>query len=175
MENLEFRIAQAEDFEKIAKLHANSWKKAYKGIYTDNYLDKEVDTDRWNTWQKRFQQPADNQLVIMAELDHQLIGFACIYFQDDLIHGSLIDNLHVKYEFQGKGIGQQLLKEALKLIIAKTATQKMYLWVLKENKNAYQFYQKIGGKTAELKSHLCPDRFFYDCYRIVWDERNRLI
>ena len=87
--------ASIDDYPGIAKLHANSWKLHYRGILSDDFLDNKVETERMNVWQDRFSSPAPNQRVSIAKEEDGIVGFACLFLDDDPIFGSLIDNLHV--------------------------------------------------------------------------------
>lgn len=122
---ISYRIANTSDIESIAIIHSNSWKRSYRGIYTDHYLDFEVDNDRMKVWKQRFESP-ENQHIIVAEFENKVIGFICIFLNKETEFGSLIDNLQAKFEFQGKGIGKMLLQKAAIYIKQKTDTDAMF-------------------------------------------------
>jgi GNAT superfamily N-acetyltransferase len=164
-----FRIANQTDFETIVVLHANSWKRAYRGIYTDYYLDHEVENDRRQVWQERLFVNPQNQHVIIAEFDNVPCGFVSIFPNEDQQYGSLIDNLHVKFDFQNMGIGRKLLKEAARWIFTNHKSYKMYLWVLEKNIAAYQFYIRLGALNVETKSYFAPDNSYQNVHRMVWN------
>lgn len=50
---MEIRVAEYKDYERIAQLHADSWKIYYRGILADQYLDQDVLEDRSVIWQTR--------------------------------------------------------------------------------------------------------------------------
>jgi ribosomal protein S18 acetylase RimI-like enzyme len=54
-----------------------------------------------------------------------------------------IERIYVLSDFQGKGIGRQLLEKAIQMAMEKKAS---YIWlgVWEENKSAIQFYKKNG-------------------------------
>lgn len=165
---LSFREATKEDAEQIAALHAESWKNAYKGILSDEYLAKNVLKNRLETWKFRFDNPTVNQFIILAEENNLLVGFVCIFGNQDTEFGSLIDNLHVKPDFKGKGIGKKLLNKASDLIFENYRTRLMHLWVFQANTSAIGFYEKLGGKNAETSLRENPDGTQSDCFRMVW-------
>lgn len=49
-----YRLATPEDEASIAKLHAESWQKHYRGIFSDAYLDEQVVKERADLWAERF-------------------------------------------------------------------------------------------------------------------------
>jgi hypothetical protein len=48
-----FRDASARDIEAIATLHADSWRRHYRGAYLDSFLDGDVVADRLAVWGQR--------------------------------------------------------------------------------------------------------------------------
>ncbi|KAB2932692.1 MAG: GNAT family N-acetyltransferase [Leptonema illini] len=105
------RFATVEDTEAIATLHAESWRTSYRGMLRDEYLDKDVFQDRKDLWMSRLFSPAENQCIILAEEDDELCGFICAFGNDDPRWGTLIDNLHVRQDRKGLGIGKALIAE----------------------------------------------------------------
>jgi hypothetical protein len=45
-----FRAARPDDAEKVALLHADSWRRHYRGAYADSFLDSDVVADRRSVW-----------------------------------------------------------------------------------------------------------------------------
>ncbi len=167
---IQFRNAQAKDDKAIAQLHANSWKVAYRGVLSDAYLDNEVEQDRLATWQQRLKEPAPNQVIVLAEDAGKLVGFVCIYLNDDPAFGSLVDNLHVAPGLLKSGIGRKLLQEAAHVIEGKAKTKRMYLWVFEKNENAIQFYNRVGGTNYEVVQKESFDGQLSNICRYVWED-----
>jgi hypothetical protein len=46
MTSLRFRPAGPDDAEKVGMLHADSWRRHYRGAYADSFLDGDVVADR---------------------------------------------------------------------------------------------------------------------------------
>ena len=172
---IKLRPAELSDFKAIAKLHADNWRKNYRGILTDNYLDNEVEKDRLNTWYRRLSSPSDNQLVTIASLDNIFAGFCCLYLDDDPIFGSLIDNLHVSSNLQRSGIGKILIIDSASKVYYKSENKKMYLWVYESNKNARIAYERLGGTNFQTIEKDNPDGTSSQTCRIIWDDITRLI
>ena len=55
-----YRRATGGDIVGIAELHADSWRRNYRGAYADSYLDGEVVSERVSAWTKRLSTPAEN-------------------------------------------------------------------------------------------------------------------
>ena len=146
-----FRIAYPNDAAAIAHLHAESWRNTYRGMMSDAYLDGDVFTERLKKWQARFDNPKDNQHIIVALQNDELAGFACVYGADDEKWGSLIDNLHVRPDLKGQGIGKQLIQKAMDWARENYPEQGIYLLVFEANEASRRFYEAMGGTNAERK------------------------
>ena len=170
-----YREAISEDAESIAQLHSLSWQQNYKGIWNDEFLNGPVVENRWYVWQNRLKQPPSNQYVVIAETEKTICGFACVYTNDDPIWGTLLDNLHVRKELKGHGIGSALIKSVARWSYQKSPDSGFYLWVLAKNMAAQRFYQNLGGINHELVSLKNPDGNFSDCYRYVWTDVKTLL
>jgi len=97
MTSLRFRAAGPDDAEKIALLHADSWRRHYRGAYADSFLDGDVVANRRSVWSSRLAAPA-NSTTVVAEDDTGLVGFVHVVFDEDDRWGSFIDNLHVSHK-----------------------------------------------------------------------------
>lgn len=54
---MEIKVAEYCDYERIAQLHAQSWRTHYQGILGKEYLDNDVLEDRLLIWQTRLINP----------------------------------------------------------------------------------------------------------------------
>jgi ribosomal protein S18 acetylase RimI-like enzyme len=144
------RRMQAADADAVAALHATSWRSAYRGMLTDDFLEQDVVADRQAVWRQRLvDEPTPDGVGIVAEdVAGQLIGFAYVLLHQDPVWGTLIDNLHVHPDHKGGGIGRQLL-QAVARELGQTHTQPVFLWVLDANEPAKRFYARMGAEFAE--------------------------
>jgi len=148
-ERLTFRLARASDSGDIAALHANSWRRYYRGAYADTFLDGDLDTDRSAVWDQRLGTPDDGRYTVVAESDDAIVGFAHTVFDEDPTWGALLDNLHVAPGHQRKGIGARLLGLSAAAVVDHAPGCGLYLWVLEQNVGARAFYQALGGRLIE--------------------------
>ena len=165
-----FREAEPKDADRIANLHAQNWQQNYRGSFSDEFLDNEVLDNRLSVWQERFHNPKENQHIVIAEEDGELLGFICAYFGHDAQFGTLLDNLHVSLNIQGKGLGTQLMVSLAKEILKRNKEKGFYLWVLDSNAAAIFFYDKLGGVAVEIvESSEIGDKPFFKI-RYVWND-----
>ena len=119
-----YRAAGPDDAGSVARLHADSWRRHYRGTYADAYLDGDILTDRRAVWSARLAAAAGTATLpagtatlpatatLLAEDDTGPVGFVHVVFDDDDRWGSLVDNLHVAPGRQRAGIGTGLLARA---------------------------------------------------------------
>jgi ribosomal protein S18 acetylase RimI-like enzyme len=172
---IDYRAAIAEDAAAIASLHADSWRRAYRGIYSDEFLDNDVFDDRLAEWSKRFAHPAAKQRTTVAEVDGELVGFVHTSLDDDPKWGALLDNLHVRAAQQGSGIGKRLMAESARAVVDQASGSALYLWVLEKNVAAQAFYDARGGMRAERVLHSSPDGAPAAVFRYVWPDPANLL
>lgn len=143
---MELKLAEYNDYERIATLHAQSWKLFYQGILGSEFLKHDVLEERSTIWQTRLINPPFNQHVLLIEEGGLLCGFICAFGNHDFEKGTMIDALHVDPAFRGKGVGVRLLAEMAKWIDQYFPHSGVYLEVMKENTQAVDFYQHLGGE-----------------------------
>ncbi|USD67666.1 GNAT family N-acetyltransferase [Vibrio sp. SCSIO 43136] len=172
---MKFREAEYNDYAEIAKLHAKSWQRHYRGIVTDAYLDQYAEDDRLVIWQTRLTNPAFNQHILVAEDDDKICGFICIYGNHNYELGTIIDNLHVDSAYQGHGLGTRLMLEAAMWTAKFFPDNGLYLEVLEQNQAAKQFYQVLGGKDIEIRDWQSPCGSLVKESVIRWDNPETLL
>ncbi|XP_065673426.1 thialysine N-epsilon-acetyltransferase isoform X2 [Hydra vulgaris] len=81
------------------------------------------------------------------EEEKMLVGFVLFFRSYSSWNGRIlrIDDIYVKPEFRGNGIGTMLLKEVAKQAIQENCVR-IHWNVLDWNKNAKKFYEKCGAK-----------------------------
>ena len=149
--SITYRPATPFDAPRIAALHARSWQENYRGDMTDHYLDREAAKERLAVWTDRFSNTDPNLRVMLAEEGNDLVAFCCLLLHDDPDDGTLLDNLHVRKDLQGTGVGRRLIRWAAVTTLAEDPTGKLYLWVLKNNVRAAAMYRHIGGRMGRTE------------------------
>lgn len=165
---MRIREALKSDAEDIARLHAASWRTAYRGALSDAYLDGPIEAERANLWRGRLEQPAGNQFVVVAESGGQMVGFACAYGGEHQRWGTFLDNLHVTPELKRRGIGAQLMDSVAAWSAKFHPGQGIYLWVLGSNQAAQRFYVRLGGENTGTDLWTPPDGSALPKIRYAW-------
>ena len=151
------REATYNDVLAVARLHADSWRNTYRDILSDDYLRFRVEKEREQLWNKRLSQPSAEQRVLIAEEIDETLGFICIVGNADPVWGVLIDNLHVRHDKKGQGIGKALMRQAAAWTLQNYPGSGIFLHVVQENVAAYEFYQHVGASIHPSAPWHTPD------------------
>lgn len=146
------------DAEAVARLHAASWASAYRGLLRDDYLDGPVADERLALWQRRRDAPVPGQFGVVAESDAGGIdGFAFAFAGRDPRWGTLLDNLHVRPDGRGRGLGRRLLHALADQLMRAGVDGGLHLEVLDANHGARSFYQGLGALAVQGGMAEMPD------------------
>ncbi len=170
MSGLTLRPRRAADADAVAALHAASWRSAYRGILTDDYLNEALDADRATLWHRRLDGPRDDAFGKAAVRDGELLGFVYVAQVPDASWGVLIDNLHVAPGARSAGIGPRLLEAAARGIEQRNWGSRVHLWVFEANERARRFYARMGGVEVEHVAKLAPDGQELPEWRVAWSD-----
>lgn len=101
-------------------------------------------------WASRIE-PADRKNLVMVQ-DEMIIGtsgFGKSRMEEMSGFGEII-SLYFLPEYMGKGYGRLLLREVVGEL-KRMDFDKVFLWVLEENRNARRFYEKCGFVQTERR------------------------
>jgi len=181
MSNVLFRTAGPSDADSVARLHADSWRRYYRGAYADAYLDGDVVSDRQAVWSTRLASQGLESRTILAEQDDELVGFVHVVFDNDERWGALVDNLHVVHSLHRQGVGSQLMTRAGQAVVDRGPAAAIFLWVLEQNSRARSFYEANGATCAERSTVEAPGGVAGRLngapvkLRYVWPDAHRLL
>jgi len=165
------------DADAVALLHAASWRAAYRGVFTDHYLDHEADTERRQAWRERLQAVASGPEwgLIAEDAAGRLLGFAWVMPDHDPDWGDYIDNLHVAPDLKGGGIGRRLMQGVAAQLRREGSTRPLYLWVLDVNQAARGFYERLGAEVRDrqLSEPLAGQQ--HPVWRCAWRRPSTLL
>ena len=140
---MEVKKATIDDVKDISRIHALSWKYAYKGIILQAFLD-ELKEDYWVS---AFVDWIKDKVLTAQILFENSKPIGCVAYgtsrDKSLPDWGEIISLYLLPEYFGKGYGNKLLNSAL-LDLKELGYESIYLWVLKDNQRARRFYEKNG-------------------------------
>lgn len=165
------RKAEKSDIPAIARIHVSGWRTSGEGIVDSDYLANLEVSDRVSEWQKNFQD--GDVKMLLALKGNECVGFINYGPLQTAPPGtskirpaysSEIYAIYLMPEFFEKGIGKQLLKNATRAL-QEQKHNSVCLWVLKDNKRACSFYDKMGGQRIGKKEVLLgPTKAKEVCY-----------
>jgi GNAT superfamily N-acetyltransferase len=148
---MQIRGATVEDSAGIAKVQVDSYRSAYAGIFTPDYLEaftyKEQEQD-WRDWM--VENP--NDILYVAESDKGgILAYALARSGETRITGydSELIALHVRAKSQRMGIGRLMLWTAAKEL-RRAKCDSMMLWTLEANPSC-AFYEHLGATLLDVR------------------------
>lgn len=181
MADVSIRFAGVDDAPAVAQIHADSWRRHYRGMYSDGYLDGDLYGERLATWTERLRGDGPLTFTLLAELAGNPVGFGHVVLDADPKWGALVDNLHVVRSVQGKGLGSLLLEEIATVVIDRRPASALYLWVLELNEPAQGFYVARGGTLGDIEISAAPGNDPRNLVegtrrvRVTWADPSRLL
>jgi ribosomal protein S18 acetylase RimI-like enzyme len=127
-------------------LHADSWRRNYRGAYLASFLDGDVFADRLAVWTDRLSVPGEGSFTVVADCGGAVVGLAHVILDEDPDWGALLDNLHVTNDRNRTGVGTQLMARTGAQLLERRAGSGLHLWVLEQNRSAQAFYEARGGE-----------------------------
>lgn len=115
----------------------------------------------------------DQDFVLIAEQEGNAIGFIAVLDRAEAGIDAFIDNLHVRPDLKGRGIGKKLMKAVAEKLI-ETNRSSVYLWVLNGNAAAEKFYLSRGAHIADTTTAKFGDAEVSQT-RFVWSDLASLL
>lgn len=143
MPKIRTRIANIQDAISMSTIHANSWRKAYQGLLSDEYLNGIKDT-RWVDMITKGLE-SNTMKAWVATIEDKVIACICVgnsRYQG--YEGQLeLISIYVLPEYWNLGTGSLLINEVLEYALNNNYLE-VGLWVLDGNNQAIGFYEKSG-------------------------------
>ena len=125
-----------EEIEGKSLVHWHTWREAYDDLLPAEFQET-MTLDRCRFFSQKY---PENTLIAMD--GKKVVGFISYgNYRDETIQAGEIIALYVLKDYYGKGVSKQLMHAAF---VALDQFSEIYLWVLKDNKRAIAFYQKMG-------------------------------
>ena len=139
------RLATKDDVKNLAILKQKVWSETYRGIYSDDLIDK-FDYEKN---ENKFLSIINNENISLyvVECKSELVGYMDVGipirgFGD---YKQEIGLLYLRKDFQRIGIGRKLFDLGYNEIKNKNYKE-FFISCNKYNKNARKFYEKMGGQ-----------------------------
>ena len=124
-----------KEIEGKSLVHWQTWREAYDDLLPAEFQET-MTLDRCRFFSQKY---PENTLIAMD--GKKVVGFISYgNYRDETIQAGEIIALYVLKDYYGKGVSKQLMHAAF---VALGQFSEIYLWVLKDNKRAIAFYQKM--------------------------------
>ncbi|MFW9852014.1 MAG: GNAT family N-acetyltransferase [Candidatus Thorarchaeota archaeon] len=175
---MKIRKAKLTDIKDIAYVQVKSWKTTYPGLLPDKVIKSRTVESRTRKLTEFWQdlETSTTRCVFVAETnDGKIVGFVCggKTFDKNLPYQGEVYSIYIIKEYQSKGLGTTLMKEAVKFLV-NLGFKTMIVWVLEGNEQASQFYEKLGGFLKERKMHDYGGQEF-PINGYVWDDISKIL
>ncbi len=135
------RSWQKVDLASVRRITWHSWISTYASFIPENDLKFYFDIHYTEeALLSMFDDPFTQGFV--AETDHQIAGYARLFFNRDE-NRLYVPSLYFLPDFQGQGMGRQLL-EAAEEYAAEKELDELWIGVMVKNNQALVFYRKVG-------------------------------
>ena len=125
-----------EEIEGKSLVHWQTWREAYDDLLPAEFQET-MTLEKCRFFSQKY---PENTLIAMD--GKKVVGFISYgSYRDETIQAGEIIALYVLKDYYGKGVSKQLMHAAF---VALDQFSEIYLWVLKDNKRAIAFYQKMG-------------------------------
>lgn len=151
---LRVREATKKDVKAIARVHVETWREAYKGVFPKDALSRLSVDEREAMWRRTMgdPMPGTDRVALVAVDDADVIGFATAgreQTEDPFLRGEVF-TLYVHPTRQRQGAGRLLLSDALRRLRVAQLMPAL-VWVLERNTDARAFYERMGGVPARRR------------------------
>jgi len=145
---MKIREAVLADAPGIAQVHVDSWRTTYSGIIPSHHLANLSYEKRTDLWKKNIAR-ADNFVIVAETNEGKIIAFADAWKRETnaVDHSSDLTSIYLLEEYQGQGIGKELLKELFRHF-TKLEIDKVFVEVLEANPTRF-FYEYYGAKLVK--------------------------
>jgi ribosomal protein S18 acetylase RimI-like enzyme len=140
------REAEPKDARDIAEIHVRSWRAAYRGQLTDDFLDGLNVEDRIEMHRLALESPPAEYRMWVAEDEGRAVGFAVTGKSEDADADERTAEVFAIYldpDQVGTGVGRILFSHAVG-DLRDRGFRSATLWVLETNEMARRFYELAG-------------------------------
>jgi len=160
--SIKIRPANLADVQPIFDITRTTWLDTYPneefGVRYGDIVAKFSDSEKsFQKISKRIESHDNDNCGWVAESGGKIVGFSTAVRENN--KGVLVKAIYVRPEYQGRGIGGELLREILKFY---KNSKKFWLEVAVYNKKAIGFYEKFGFQIisgSEGKCEIIGDKF----------------
>lgn len=139
---MEIRDAKDSDIAGIAALHVANQRTTYRGLLSDDYLERLNVEDRAGKWRAYLHHAG--QRIFVACDGSAFLGFAACRADTERPDCLYLDSLHVRPEARGRGVGTALIRTAGRFA-EESGYEGMSVCIVRGNETARRLYLALGA------------------------------
>ena len=148
---LTIRGAAVCDAAAMAGIKIDTWRVAYRGIISDEYLDTLSYAEVEERFRNVLSVPGPGEQFLVAEADGKVIGF--VIFGPERAAAAEdrgeVYAVYVRPEHHSRGVGRQLMTAAACRLMGQ-GMRSLTVWTLEQAESG-RFYERLGGRVASSK------------------------
>jgi ribosomal protein S18 acetylase RimI-like enzyme len=144
--NIQIRPMQIQDAPQVASINIRSWRWAYQGILEQSILDELNLEQKTKAWSDGIQN-SPHLIRLVAKQNEKILGYVVGGPNRNITESPDTVELYAIYvdpDHMQTGVGFKLF-DAFRENLHEQKINSFCVWVLKENKSAREFYQKMNG------------------------------
>lgn len=146
------RPAVVEDAHAIARVHVESSRTTYKGIFPETLLDRLSVSDRTRLWNETLAKPPTRFVTLVAfDEAGEVVGFVCGGAErtGQLGCDGELQAMYLLEDVQRQGLGTLLIRRFVRELRS-VGFNSLAVWVLARNPSR-RFYEALGGRVITEK------------------------
>jgi ribosomal protein S18 acetylase RimI-like enzyme len=152
--DVRLRVGLVEDAVQLAEVFVAAWRQSYRGVVAESIL-RGLDENEIAGWLRTLLRQGVWTTNVAEARSHELLGFCRYGVDPDDADNGHIFSLYVLPAASGRGIGGQLLAQALR-DLDRRHLGPVTLWVFERNETARRFYTGFnfrpdGGRRIEAE------------------------
>jgi GNAT superfamily N-acetyltransferase len=144
------RVAAVDDAPAIAETFVEAARAAWRHLAPPDLLDAMPPPTA--TWAERLGQPAAGDRVLVAEVDHDVVGFVWATPHGDEEGTGSVETVYTRPRVWGSGVGRALLDAAV-VALRGAGCREVTLWTEARNHRPRRVYEahgwRVDGATRE--------------------------
>ena len=151
--------ASYNDADKVGEVHSTAWKSAYRGIFPNEYIEKDSAQTRKNEFLNSIKD--DHCTYLLLKDSDRTVGIVKIRDNTTDVE---IESIYILEDYRGNGLG----KACIDYIRSNWSDKNVYLWVLEVNTKARSFYERNGFVfTGDERTIVRGESFIQYRYRLT--------
>lgn len=152
-----------QDIKAVARFHHAAWMDAYRDLLPQETLQKLTPQHFQHTWEKILED--DHRVNLVAVQETMPVGYASYRQWKKSKRWELL-GLYVDPASMHKGCGTALLNAVKKSVQQKNA-RLLFVWVIKGNQRAIQFYQKNRMKFTRKTRRITKEKMTFQEIQLI--------